>query len=135
MFNKIVDLLSRPEVQTMVAGIIAMVFGFIKKQQWTQKWKLGVALNAFEAGVMDSYETYVRAIKISREDGKLTDEERKEARKRAIDVAVALARSEGLDLVKFYGKEYIPVIIEKFVMKNKTAAGLAKPFLDPELPL
>ncbi len=135
MLETILDLLAKPEFQTIVVSAIAFIFGLVKKMQFTKKWKLGVAANAIEVGVIDTFESYVRVRKAGWADGKLTDDERREARSIAINVAIDFARDKGLDIVKFYGKEYLPVLIEKFILKNKIAAGLAKPFLDPELPL
>lgn len=77
------------------------------------------ALLALEAGVMNTYETYVREIKASREDGKLTSEERREARRRAKNYALDLARSEGLDIARELGHTYLDTWVERLVRKLK----------------
>jgi len=77
------------------------------------------ALLALEAGVMNTYETYVREIKASREDGKLTSEERREARRRAKNYALDLARSEGLDIARELGHTYLDAWLERLVRKLK----------------
>jgi len=78
------------------------------------------ALLALEAGVMNTYETYVREIKTSREDGKLTAEERREARRRAKNYAIDLARTEGLDIARELGHTYLDAWIERLVRKLKS---------------
>jgi len=131
--NFILELLQRPEAQTIVIAIIAFVFGMIKRIQAVKKWKLGKALNAVEVGVTDTYKTYVRNLKDSAADGKLTKAEKEEAVKRAIEKAKQFAKDEGLDLLKYYSKEFLPVIIEKIVNRNKTAGALARGVLNPLL--
>jgi len=129
----ILELLQRPEAQTIVIAVIAFVFGLVKKIESVKKWKLGVALNSIEAGVMDTYKTYVRNLKDSNADGKLTKAEKEEALRRAIEKAKEFAKDEGLDLLKYYSKEFLPVIIEKIISRNKTAGALARGVLNPLL--
>lgn len=78
------------------------------------------ALLALETGVMNTYETYVREIKASREDGKLTSAERQEARRRAKEYAIELARVEGLDIARELGHSYLDAWLERLVRKLKS---------------
>jgi len=78
------------------------------------------ALLALETGVMNTYETYVREIKASREDGKLTSAERKEARRRAKEYAIELARVEGLDIARELGHSYLDAWLERLVRQVKS---------------
>ena len=84
-----------------------------------RRWRCERALLALEAGVMATYETYVREIKASREDGKLTSEERREARRRAKEYAIDLARSQGLDIVRELGQHYLDAWLERLVRRLK----------------
>jgi len=134
----VLDLLARPEAQTIVIAVIAFVVGLVKKLATVKKYKLGVGIEALQVGVLTTYDIMVRGLKAGREDGKLTDEERALVRANAIQVAVEYAKDKGMDLVKFYGKELLPVLIEKIVASSKTGKAAAKalaPFSGPELPL
>lgn len=84
-----------------------------------KKKKYRQALRVLEAGVAQTFQTYTEAIKAGREDGKLTEEEKKHARRLARDKARAIARREGLDLVKILGEDYLDVWIRKLVHKLK----------------
>lgn len=119
--NTILDLLGRTEVQTAVIAALAFGFGLLKKLEAVEKWKLQTALECLEAGVRDTYEEYVRAIKVASEDGKLEDAERKEAMSRAVAKAKEYAASEGVDMLKVYAKEYLPVLVERIIASRKTS--------------
>ena len=132
------EFLGSEQGQVIILSVVGFIFGFIKRRESVKKWKLEVAIKALEVGVNDTYRAYVRAIKDAKADGKLTDDEKEHARELAIAKAMQIAKEVGLDLVKYYGKEYLPVIIEKIVQRNKTAGKLAngalRPFLNsPEL--
>lgn len=130
----ILDWLGREEAQTAVLALVALVFGLVKRIQAVRRWRLTRALEFLEAGVRTSYEEYVRAMKENSLDGTLSDSERREARRRALDRAQQYAAENGLDLLKAYTKEYLPVLIEKIVARNKAVklpfVSLSGPELD-----
>jgi hypothetical protein len=77
------------------------------------------ALLALETGVMNTYETYVREIKASRMDGRLTADERREARRRAKSYAIDIAQTDGLDIARDLGHHYLDAWIERLVRRFK----------------
>lgn len=132
--EQILEWLSMPEVQTAVLAVTAFGFGLVKRLEAVHRWQLERALACLEAGVRETYAEYVRATKAAHEDGKLTDAEREEALRRALDRARAYAAAEGVDLLKHYAKVYLPVLVEKIVRRNKTEAALPFAFsAGPEL--
>ena len=90
-----------------------------KVREGKKKKKYRQALRVLEAGVAQTFQTYTEAIKAGREDSKLTEEEKKHARRLARDKARAIAQREGLDLVKILGEDYLDVWIRKLVRKLK----------------
>ncbi len=77
------------------------------------------AIEALEAGVEQTYRTYVRAIKEARADGRLTDEEQRHARALARQAAVEFGRTEGVDVIRELGNEYLDLWIAKLVQRLK----------------
>ena len=128
----ILELLAVPEVQAALVALSAVVFALVKKVEAVRRWRLARAVECVEAGVRETYEEYVRAMKAASIDGKLTDEERAEARRRAIERAKDYAAREGVDLLKVYAKTYLPVLVEKILRRDKAAAAL--PFAFSEGP-
>ncbi len=78
-----------------------------------------VALMAVEAGVEHSFQTYVKAIKAARADGKLTLEERKHARALAQATALRVGRAQGVNVVHELGREFLPLWITRMVGELK----------------
>lgn len=81
------------------------------------------ALEFLEAGVMRTYQEYVKARKQASEDGTLTEDEKRTARQMAFAFAKSYAMTEGMNLVKELGAEMIPVLIEKTVGGLKREAS------------
>jgi len=84
-----------------------------------QTRRYGKALETLEAGVEHTYRTYVEAIKSAREDGKLTREERREARRRAREAALRFGQANGIDVLAEIGDEYLDLRIAKLVKRLK----------------
>lgn len=64
--------------------------------------------------------TYTEAIKKAREDGKLTDEEAKEAKQLAMAKAMELAKGPALSLLTAWGKDKVGAIVELALSKLKS---------------
>jgi len=106
----------------IIAVIAVFIFGKMKVSERLEKIKddkaraaASVLAEATEVGVVQTYEAFVKACKTKAADGKLTAEERKEAAKKATDVAVEYAKKKGIDLLKEYGDDVLKVAIEKAV--------------------
>ena len=86
-----------------------------------QQRRYDKALLALEAGVDVTYRTYVQALKEARADGKLTPEETAEARQRARDAAIEFGRTQGIDVLREVGEQFIDLAIAKLVKRLKGA--------------
>lgn len=117
--DTLLNWLGNLDVLAFLAAVAGIVFGFVKRHQAVQRWQLGRALACIEAGVREVYEGYTRTIKESRADGKLTSAERGEAMRRALTIAQDYAKAEGVDLLRFYAKTYLPVIAERILTRRK----------------
>ena len=107
---------------TTVAGIVGTIWTAFKSRdayRRAQERRYGEALRALEAGVEHTYRTYVRAIKEGRADGKLTEAERAEARRRARRAAIQFGRTEGVNVVTELGEDFINLWIDKLVRRAK----------------
>jgi hypothetical protein len=108
---------------TLVTAILGSVWTAFRSSEFysrARNERYGAALEALEAGVELTYRTYVRSIKESREDGKLTQEEMRLARRRAREAAIEFGRTRGIDILKELGANYIDLIIAKQVKNLKT---------------
>lgn len=71
--------------------------------------------DAARAAVAETYETYVRAMKAGRADGTLSDAERREAMRLAVERAKQIARVRGVDLARTYGEDVIRGVVQAAV--------------------
>ncbi len=78
-----------------------------------------IVLTLIESAVQKTYDTYTREIKKSREDGKLTPEERQKAFQLAVQTAIEMARGQNLELNKIVRKELLPYLIRRSLQKLK----------------
>lgn len=107
---------------TLVTSVLGGLWATFKASDWrrqAQGSRYEKALQALEAGVEVTYRTYVQAIKEAREDGRLTEEEARQARQRARNAAIDYGRRQGVDVVSEVGAEYIDLWIAKLVKKLK----------------
>ena len=114
------DLLTSEASIAVVVFVLGILYKLIEKSKTAKKWQLDKAYSFVAAGVEQTYKDYVRNIKAAKADGKLTDDERREARERAKEYAIAYAKEDGFDLLKTIGKDILPLLIEKFVSKAKS---------------
>lgn len=118
----LVDMLFSETGLTVVAGLLGGVWTWFKTSEWgrvLRQDRYREALQALEAAVDVTYREYVAAIKAARVDGKLTAEERREARSRARLKAIQIARERGIDLLQTLGRDQIEVWIAKLVKRLK----------------
>ena len=107
---------------TLVTTLLGGIWTLFRSSEWyrrAQEQRYNKALAALEAGVESTYRTYVRAIKESRADGKLTDEEMRDARQRAQEAAIQFGRTKGVDVLKELGAEYMDLLTSKLVKQLK----------------
>lgn len=107
---------------TLIAAVLGSIWTAFQSSAWRQQARgrrYARALAALEAGVERTYRTYVRAIKESRGDGKLTASEMEEARRRARESALEFGRTEGIDVVRELGPQFVDLLISKLVKALK----------------
>lgn len=98
------------------AGKSSELYAKIKDKKWL------VALQAVEAGVEHSYRTYVSEKKKAAEDGKLTEEEVTIARRVAVNAAKTFALTQGVDVLKILGEEYLEYWVTQAVLDAKNTS-------------
>ena len=106
------------------AGTAAVLWGAVKSTEWWERRmarRRNRAVSLLEAGVVRTYERYVREIKRARADGKLSAAERRRARELAIETATAIGRKEGIDLLRTLGRDHIEPWIERVLRRLKRA--------------
>jgi len=106
----------------LITAVLGSVWTAFQSSAWRQRareQRYGRALEALEAGVELTYRTYVRAIKESRADGKLTEAEMAEARRRAREAALEFGGTAGVDVVRELGPQYMDLLISKLVKALK----------------
>lgn len=106
----------------LAVGVVASVWTAIKASEWRRRVKdkrFSTAIDAVELGVRSVYESYVRELKAGRDDGKLTAEERAEARRRATSIAMDWGLEHGVDVVREVGHGAFDLAIERVLAQIK----------------
>lgn len=103
---------------TLAGTAIAMLCGTLRSKV-KKDGKLDELLEFVETGVNETYETFVRDIKEKADDGKLTREERMQARGKARSFAIQKAKLEGVDLVARMGSAALDNWIKRIVDEKK----------------
>lgn len=126
MGNWLHELLLSEPVSTWLVTALAAAGAWLARWQWIRRWRLERAAQCLEAGVRQTYEEYVRVCKAASDDGKLDSEQRAEAMRRALEAAETYARREGIDLLKQYAKDYLPVLVDRFIRGVQGESRLAR---------
>ena len=109
---------------TLAGALASAVWTWVKSSAWFQRrreQRMARALDSLEAAVEETYRHYVGSLKAAREDGKLTHDEKQRARNLARERAIAIARTEGVDLMRELGGDYVDLWIARLVRKLKGA--------------
>ncbi len=100
-------------------GSIWVIMRAYELYQQLRNSKYRLALTIIESAVQKTYDTYTREIKKSREDGKLTPEERNKALEMSMKMAIEMARGQNLELNRIIRKELLPYLIHQALQKLK----------------
>jgi hypothetical protein len=120
------EVLGSEPVLSLAGAVVALVWSSVKAGAWRRRLRderYSTAIDAVEHGVRTVYESYVRSIKASRANGKLSDGERKEARRQARQAAVAWGETHGVDVVREVGHASLDLAIERVLEEIKSRRG------------
>ncbi len=118
----VAEVLSSEAGLTILGTLLGGLWTFFKSRDWyvrARRRRYAKALDALEAGVERTYRTYVRELKASRADGRLTQAEMRHARRLARDQAIEFGRTQGIDVLRELGEGYLDLWIAKLVKKLK----------------
>ncbi|MBI5093500.1 MAG: hypothetical protein HZB26_13795 [Candidatus Hydrogenedentes bacterium] len=107
---------------TLVSAVLGTLWTAFKSSEWYERSRnrrYYKAIQALEAGVEETYRTYVRAIKDASEDGRLTNDEIDRARAQARAAAIAFGNTQGIDVLRELGEDYINLWIAKLASRQK----------------
>ncbi|MCL4217217.1 MAG: hypothetical protein KJ052_09475 [Candidatus Hydrogenedentes bacterium] len=116
------NLFHNDDTLVLLATIAGMAWAFFKSTRLFDRLRarrFSLAVEALEAGVEQTYRSYVRARKQAAADGKLTDAERVRARELACEAALEFGRTRGVDVAAELGREYLDLWLTRAVNKLK----------------
>jgi hypothetical protein len=108
-----------PSLWEVAGAILALIWGIVVAKLKLKEGKKKKITMAFESAVQDTYTEFVRDLKNSKGDGKLSKEEVKEAQSKAWEKAKTILKDQGITLGKEMAVEYGPVIVTKIVQLFK----------------
>lgn len=117
------NVLQSESALTVLGAVLGGAWTFFKSTELysrIRRQKAVGAIEALEAGVELTYRTYVEAIKEARADGRLTEDEKRQARQLAREAAIEFGRGRGVDVLNEVGEDYVDLWIAKLVKKLKT---------------
>ncbi len=108
--------LASPIVIELVAAVVAVIWALPRLQRWrsalrSERW--GRLLTLAERCVVLIHHNYVEELKRGREDGKLTVEEAREARQRALTRLITELRENAPEFLDHYVTPELLTAIEK----------------------
>ena len=108
-----------PYIITGLLSLVATGLAWVKGKGWLREQFLDELEVDVGAIVNQVYQEYVRARKDANPDGKLTDEEAKQARQLAVDKLIALGKAKGKDYAKSHLLPLILDQVERWVNRKK----------------
>ena len=119
MWDKILEFLISDAGSTIIIYVLGLGFAALLKLSFIKKYKLEKGIQAIEAGVYETYLELVKHFKEANEGKSLTEEQRQSAMKSALSKAQEIGLKQGVNIAKLFGKEYLPVLVNKIVAKIK----------------
>lgn len=117
MFDTIISLV--PHLVPVLVIVVGVGLSWLVGKKWITEAFAGDLKEDISAAVTAVYHEYVKAKKLANEDGKLTEEEKEEARKLAIAKLIEIGKARGKDYAKDHLLPHILKWIELFVSKKK----------------
>jgi len=109
----------------LLATVLGAVWAFFKSSAWygqARQRRYFSAVQAVEAGVEQTNRAYGKALTAAREDGRLTEGEKRTARERAKQSAIEFGFAQGVDVMKELGSAYLDLWVTRLVKKLKGAS-------------
>ena len=98
-----------------ITAIIGVMIQFDVVKRWKYRW----ALEIIQLAVSSIYNEFVKPAKAAAENGKLSEDQRVEARRKAIEKAKVIAKDRGIDLNAVLGNELLEMYVQLAVSKVK----------------
>ncbi len=107
----------------LLFAVVGLLWKFAKPylDQWVAAKRLETLYTFAQTASKSTQQTLTDNLRAASADGKLTKEEAAEALEAAKKTFIALCRTQGIDVVKEYGAEFVTWLIEKFVGDSKEA--------------
>lgn len=115
--EQIIELLLA-NLPAIIIFVIATVGGIAVKKKWIKQEHFDKLNQDLSGAVNEVYQEYVK-VKKAAGGGKLTEEQKEEARQLAIAKLKEIGKTKGIDYAKEYGLPFILALIEKLVQRNK----------------
>ena len=105
-------------MEALLPAVIGIVT-YILHRKGKYKGLVQDVMEALDTGRHVAHHEYTKALKEAAEDGKLTDTEKAEARKRAFSVAAGELKGPALAMLKSWGEKKVGKILSGLVEKAK----------------
>ncbi len=107
----------------LLFAVVGLLWKFAKPylDQWVAEKRLQTLYNFAQTSVQSTKQTLTDGLRAASADGKLTKDEAKQSFDDAKGTFIALCKTQGIDVVKEYGSEFVTWLIEKFVGDSKEA--------------
>lgn len=114
-----IELLNNPIVIEVVIALIGAVYSYLKvKGKISEDWQK-VLEESVKIGVTKIYQDEVRDLKANLDGDKISNDQAKDIRTKAMNIAADYAKTKGKDILKKFGPDIINVLIEETVSKFK----------------
>lgn len=111
--------LALENLPAIIIAIVSIVGGIAVKKKWIKQEHFDKLNQDTQVVVQEVYEEYVKAKKKASKNGKLSEEQKKEAREMAVAKLKELGKAKGIDYAKEYGIPFILALVERMVHRNK----------------
>jgi hypothetical protein len=122
MLSQVTDWIFSQEGMTLVLGLIGAVYTLLKKKEIDGtkiEWNRKIAGEALQVGVLGAFQQYVKGMKEQDPNGKVQPEVETKAHTMATAIAENAAATQGVDLKKAVGADFIDYNIKKIVADLK----------------
>lgn len=106
-------------IQSIVVGVLGLIFLALKHYFESKKVLIDEIERDVMAAVDKVYFEYTAPLKTASEDGRLTEEQKSEARKRAVAALLEIGKERGFSYAKKYALPVLESLVQTYVLKRK----------------